>query len=149
MISVVGNNKPGRVTTSVTDLVVPATGLAINIQRNYDSLNAGTSGDFGYGWSLGTSVNLTVDPRGDVTLTLGGQRRTFYLTPQFEGFLPFYSVAFTPEPGFHGTLTDAAQGALISLTILFPTAPCGPALVEGSTIRQGMFTPIHRERRTP
>jgi RHS repeat-associated protein len=120
MISVVGNNKPGRVTTSVTDLVVPATGLAINIQRNYDSLNAGTSGDFGYGWSLGTSVNLTVDPRGDVTLTLGGQRRTFYLTPQFEGFLPFYSVAFTPEPGFHGTLTDAAPGCADLFDYLVP-----------------------------
>ena len=47
LVTVAGNYKPGRVTATVTDLVVPATGLAINIQRTYDSLNAGTSGDFG------------------------------------------------------------------------------------------------------
>jgi RHS repeat-associated protein len=110
LVTVAGNYKPGRVTATVTDLVVPATGLAINIQRTYDSLNAGTSGDFGYGWNLGINVNLTVGPDGSVTFTLGGQRRTFYLTPQPNGFLPYYDVAFTPEPGFHGTLTDSAPG---------------------------------------
>ena len=47
-------------TASVTDLVVPTNGLAINIQRNYDSLNASTSSDFGYGWSLGINTNLVV-----------------------------------------------------------------------------------------
>jgi hypothetical protein len=59
-VTVAGNYKPGRVTASVTDLIVPATGLAINIQRQYDSLNAGTSGDFGYGWNLGINTNLTI-----------------------------------------------------------------------------------------
>ena len=110
LVTVAGNYKPGRVTATVTDLVVPATGLAINIQRTYDSLNAGTSSDFGYGWSLGINTNLTVDPAGNVTFTLGGQRRTFYLTPQLNGFLSFYTAAFTPEPGFYGTLTDSASG---------------------------------------
>ena len=110
LVTVAGNYKPGRVTATVTDLVVPATGLAINIQRTYDSLNAGTSGDFGYGWNLGINVNLSVDPAGNVTFTLGGQRRTFYLTPQPMGFLPYDDVAFTPEAGFHGTLTDSAPG---------------------------------------
>ena len=109
-ITVAGNYKPGRLTATVTDLVVPATGLAINIQRTYDSLNAGTSSDFGYGWNLGINVNLTVDPAGDVTFTLGGQRRTFYLAPQFNGWLPYYDVAFSPEPGLYGTLTDSAPG---------------------------------------
>jgi YD repeat-containing protein len=111
LVTVTGNYKPGRVTATVTDLVVPATGLAINIQRNYDSLKAGTSSDFGYGWSLDTTVDLTVSPRGDVTFTLGGKRRTFYLAPQFGGlFFPYYFVAFTPEPGLSGTLTDSAPG---------------------------------------
>jgi RHS repeat-associated protein len=120
-VTVAGNNKPGRVTATVTDLVVPANGLAINIQRTYDSLNAGTSSDFGYGWSLGTNVNLTVDPPGNVTFTLGGIRRTFFLTPQFGGFfLPYYTPAFTPEPGLHGTLTDSGPGCADFFDLLLP-----------------------------
>jgi RHS repeat-associated protein len=110
LVTVTGNYKPGRLTTTVTDLVVPSNGLPINIQRSYDSLNANTSSDFGYGWSLGINVDLTVDPLGNVTFTLGGQRRTFYLTPQqacgIAGCLPWYLPIFTPEPGLHGTLTD-------------------------------------------
>jgi RHS repeat-associated protein len=122
-VTVTGNYKPGRLTTTVTDLVVPSTGLAINIQRTYDSLNAGTSSDFGYGWSLGINVNLVVDPSGNVTFTLGGQRKTFYLTPQappctIVGCLfPYYSVAFTPEPGLHGTLTDSSQGCPLDIVV--------------------------------
>jgi RHS repeat-associated protein len=109
-VTVAGNYKPGRVTATVTDLVVPATGLAINIQRTYDSLNAGTSGDFGYGWNLGINVNLAVDNAGNVTFTLGGQRKTFYLAPQNGGgFFPYYYVAYTPEPGLYGKLTDSGS----------------------------------------
>jgi RHS repeat-associated protein len=125
-VSVAGNYKPGRVTATVTDLVVPATGLAINIQRTYDSLNAATSSDFGYGWSLGINVNLVVDPAGNVTFTLGGQRKTFYFTPQMPGcspllgcFFPYYFPAYTPESGLHGTLTDSGLGCP-ALDILIP-----------------------------
>jgi RHS repeat-associated protein len=122
-VTVAGNYKPGRVTATVTDLVVPATGLAINIQRTYDSLNAATSSDFGYGWSLGINTNLVVDPVGNVTFTLGGQRRTFNLTPQEPSigiaFLPWYWPAYTPEPGLYGTLTDSGQGCP-ALDILVP-----------------------------
>jgi RHS repeat-associated protein len=110
LVTVVGNYKPGRVTSTVTDLVVPAKGLAISIQRTYDSLNANKIGDFGYGWTLGTNVNLEVNPDDNVTFTLAGQRRTFYLTPQYDGFLPFYVPVFTPEPGLHGTLFTAGSG---------------------------------------
>src|SRR5579862_7825280 len=120
LVTVAGNNKPGRVTSTVTDLVVPANGLAIQIQRTYDSLNAGTSGDFGYGWNLGTNVGLTVDPKGDVTFTLGGQRRTFYLTPQNDGFLPFYVPEFAPEAGLHGTLVDTGSGCADLFNYLVP-----------------------------
>ena len=117
-VTVVGNNKPGRVTATVTDLVVPATGLAINIQRTYDSLNAGTSGDFGYGWNLGINVNLVVDNLGNVTFTLNGQRKTFNLTPQFGNWLfPYYFVAYTPEPGLHGTLSDGGSGCALDILI--------------------------------
>jgi RHS repeat-associated protein len=127
LVTVAGNYKPGRVTATVTDLVVPATGLAINIQRTYDSLNAGASGDFGYGWNLGINVNLVVDNSGNVTFTLGGQRRTFYLTPQMTGcnvligcYFPYYFVAYTPEPGLYGMLTDGGSGCGLDLDILVP-----------------------------
>jgi RHS repeat-associated protein len=120
LVNVTGNYKPGRVTATVTDLVVPATGLAISIQRTYDSLNAATSGDFGYGWNLGINVNLSVGPDGSVTFTLGGQRRTFYLTPQPNGFLPYYTAAFTPQPGFFGTHKDSAPGCADDFDFLVP-----------------------------
>jgi YD repeat-containing protein len=123
-VTVSGNYKPGRVTATVTDLVVPVTGLPINIQRTYDSLNAGTSSDFGYGWSLGLNVNLTVDPAGDVTFTLGGQRRTFYFTPQAPSgtligpVFNYYLPAYTPEPGLTGTLSDGGTGCGNGLDLL-------------------------------
>ena len=115
-IVVAGDYKPGRVTTTVTDLVVPAPGLSIPIQRTYDSLVRSTSSDFGYGWTLGVNVQLEVSPSNDVTLTLNGQRRTFYFTPYEPGFdslpglfvpnlLGVYFSAYTPEPGMYGTLS--------------------------------------------
>jgi YD repeat-containing protein len=121
LVTVAGNYKPGRVTATVTDLVVPSTGLAINIQRTYDSLNAGTSGDFGYGWNLGINVNLTVDNAGNVTFTLNGQRKTFYLAPQYGGWLfPYYFVAYTPEQGLHGTLSDVGSSCGLVFDMVVP-----------------------------
>src|SRR5262249_42620979 len=46
LISVVGENKPGRVTFDVTDFTVPITGEPIKIGRTYDSLDRNTIGDF-------------------------------------------------------------------------------------------------------
>jgi len=116
-VTVAGSYKPGRVTATVTDLIVPATGLAINIQRSYDSLNAGSSSDFGYGWSLGLNVNLSVDSAGDVTFTLNGQRKTFSFQPlnpctSYGGCLFSWAItpAWTPEPGLHGTLASSGAG---------------------------------------
>jgi RHS repeat-associated protein len=123
LINVTGNFKPGRVTTTVTDLVVPAAGLPIQIQRTYDSLNASQSLDFGYGWSLGINVDLVVDTSGNVTFTLNGQRQTFYLTPQAPPctiigcLFPYYYVAFTPQPGLHGSLTDSSQGCPLDIVV--------------------------------
>jgi RHS repeat-associated protein len=124
-ITVSGNYKPGRVTTTVTDLVVPATGLSIQIQRTYDSLNASTIGDFGYGWNLGINLDLVVDSSGNVTFTLGGQRKTFNLTPAAPSctlagcLFPYYFVAFTPQPGAFGTLADS--GSNCPLDIVAPS----------------------------
>jgi RHS repeat-associated protein len=126
LVTVTGNYKPGRITSTVTDLVVPATGLAIQIQRTYDSLNAATSGDFGYGWNLGINVNLTVSPHGDVTFTLGGQRRTFFLTPEMPGgggctivgcLFPYYFAAYTPQPGFYGSLSASDLSCPLGIVV--------------------------------
>jgi RHS repeat-associated protein len=136
LVTVVGNYKPGRVVTTVTDLVVPVNGLPIKIQRTYDSLNASTSGDFGYGWNLSTSVDLSVDPKGDVTFTLGGIRHTFYLTPQFLGWLfPYYVPAFTAEAGFHGTLNANGAGCANLFDFLEPDGSLW------ACIGGGYFTP--------
>jgi RHS repeat-associated protein len=120
-ILVGGDYKPGRVTTTVTDLVVPAPGLPIQISRTYDSLVRGTSADFGYGWTLGVNVQLDVAANYDVTLTINGQRRTFYFTPYVPGFyldgiaqpnlLGVNFPAYTPEPGMFGTLSVWSNGS--------------------------------------
>lgn len=121
-IVVGGDYKPGRVTTSVTDLVVPAPGLPISIQRTYDLLQRSSSSDFGNGWSLGVNVQMSVSATYDVTLTLNGQRRTFYFTPYVPGdqvspgvfapnLLGVYFPAYTGEPGMYGTLTVGTSGS--------------------------------------
>ncbi len=56
LVNVVNQYKPGRVTTTVTDLVVPAKGLAINIRKRAGN-SAGSSRDFGYSWSLALSIS--------------------------------------------------------------------------------------------
>ena len=113
-LNVIGDYKPGRVTTTVTDLVVPAPGMPIQISRTYDSLVRSASGDFGYGWSLGIKVQLEIGNTQDVTLTLNGQRRTFYFTPTGT-VLGIYTPAYTAEPGMFGTLTS-------------PTSNCGDGI---------------------
>src|SRR5262249_17020323 len=121
--TVAGEYKPGRVTTSVTDLVVPAAGLPIQITRKYDSLDRNKPGDFGYGWSLSTAVKLDVNASNDVTLTINGQRRTFYFTPQANAiFSYFYLPKYTPEPGFFGSMTttgDNCFGVLVRVGSLY------------------------------
>jgi YD repeat-containing protein len=120
-ILVGGDYKPGRVTTTVTDLVVPAPGIPIQISRTYDSLVRGTSSDFGFGWTLGVNVQLDVSADYDVTLTINGQRRTFYFTPYVPGFylaglsipnmLGVSFASYTPEPGMFGSLTLTSNGS--------------------------------------
>jgi RHS repeat-associated protein len=61
-VSVQAKLKLGREQLSVTDLTIPVAGVPLTITRSYDSLAAGMSGDFGYGWRLGFGdARLTVD----------------------------------------------------------------------------------------
>ena len=41
-----GEYKPGRVVADVTDFTAPSAGLAIRIQRHYDSLERGQVSDY-------------------------------------------------------------------------------------------------------
>jgi RHS repeat-associated protein len=119
LITVTGENKPGRMTLSVTDMTVPVTGIPITIEREYDSLERNKVGDFGYGWSLEVSgPRLEVSPDHDVTLTepVTGRRVTFNFSPTSFGF-PFsffYQPTYTPEPGVFGKLASNGCGMLIN-----------------------------------
>ena len=99
-LTVIGDNKPGRITKTVTDLQVPLSGLPIAITRTYDSLNRSTVGDFGFGWALSVSVNLQVDSSFDVTFKLNGKRETFFFTPRPSSFLfPWLLLpTYNPQP---------------------------------------------------
>jgi RHS repeat-associated protein len=118
IITVTGENKPGRMTLVVTDLIVPAAGIPITIKRRYDSLERNLVGDFGYGWSLEMAgPRLEVSPDNDVTITEPGtgRRVTFNFAPRSQGF-PFnflYQPAYTPEPGVYGSLISNGCGLLV------------------------------------
>ena len=118
MITVTGENKPGRVTVSVTDMTVPVSGIPITIEREYDSLERNLIKDFGHGWALEISgPRLEVSPDNDVTITEPGtgKRVTFQFTPQSFGF-PFsflFQPMYTAEPGVFGKLSSNGCGLLI------------------------------------
>lgn len=118
-VDVTGELKLGDFTRTYTDLTIPLAGIPITITRTYNTLNASTSGDFGYGWTLSTSdaqihktvpPNLTGTPFSNSTFKDGtrvyitnpdGKREGFTFTPYFQGFLFLsgYHPAFTPDPG--------------------------------------------------
>ena len=118
VITVTGENKPGRMSIKITDLVVPVSGLPISIERKYDSLERNHIGDFGYGWSLEMSgPRLEVSPDHDVTITEPGtgRRVTFQFSPTSFGF-PFsffFQPTYLAEPGVFGTLQSNGCGLLI------------------------------------
>lgn len=131
VVSVTGDNKPGRITFSTTDLKVPLAGIPISITRTYDSLKRDTVQDFGFGWSLATGVDLQVDAANNVTFTINGQRRTFFFSPQPSSFLfPWLLIPqYVAQPGLHGTLTSDGCGALIQIQgnqVCFPNGPFQP-----------------------
>jgi RHS repeat-associated protein/uncharacterized repeat protein (TIGR01451 family) len=130
-LTVVGENKPGRVTTTVTDLQVPVGGIPISIVRAYDSLQQGQIRDFGFGWGLSIGIDLEVDPSYNVTFTLNGQRKTFFFQPQASSFLfPWLLLpTYSPEAGLHGTLTSDGCGGLLHLqssVVCFPSGAYQP-----------------------
>ncbi len=51
-LGISGQLKLGQFAFDIVDLSIPVAGATINVTRNYDTRNAGESGDFGYGWNL-------------------------------------------------------------------------------------------------
>jgi RHS repeat-associated protein len=116
-VTVVGGNKPGRMTATVTEFKVPLAGVPVTISRTYDSVERNLIQDFGYGWRLNTTVGLSVDSHMNVTFDFDGQRHTFYFTPQPSSFWFAWlqNVTYMPEPGFHGTLISDGCPAVINV----------------------------------
>jgi len=115
-VSVVGNNKPGRMTSTVTELKVPLAGIPITIARTYDSLDRNKIEDFGFGWKLGTFVDLAVDAQNNVTFNFNSQKITFFFTPKPLSFFGAWLVpAYTPQAGVHGSLASDGCGGLLRL----------------------------------
>jgi RHS repeat-associated protein len=52
-LALTGNAKPGSYQTGATDLQIPLPGqLSLSIQREFNTLDANTSGDLGFGWHI-------------------------------------------------------------------------------------------------
>jgi RHS repeat-associated protein len=131
-LNVIGENKLGRFTKTVTDMRVPVAGMAITINRTYDSLKREQVSDFGFGWALATSVDVSVDASNNVSFTFNGRRVTFFFAPQPAGF-PFsflLTPTYTPQPNLHGTLTSDGCGLFVSSALTcFP----GPGTYQPTT----------------
>ena len=128
-VNVSGYLKLGNLHLSFTDLTVPVSGIPITITRTYDSLNASTSSDFGYGWTLSESnYQLKVDTNGDGQLSSFGDTVPFTINTRViitkpdgteEGFtfepqavtdpyglvVEYYTPYFQPDQGVTDTLT--------------------------------------------
>jgi RHS repeat-associated protein len=128
-VNVTGVLKLGDFTLSFTDLSVPVAGIPITLTRTYNTLQAGQSGDFGYGWRLGygdTQLQTSVPKTGEeeelglfngfsygskVYVTLpGGKREMFTFEPApapglIGGFLGIIYPKFVAEPGVTDTLS--------------------------------------------
>ena len=61
-VTVLGNLKPGRYTTTYQDLAVPVGGFQMEVRRTYDSIDP-SNGDFGVGWRMSVSNFRTAPNR--------------------------------------------------------------------------------------
>src|SRR5262249_61954466 len=78
LLDVPGSAKLGNFRLTFTDLQVPVAGIPITVTRIYDTLDTSTSGDFGFGWTLGVKdarIHETVPQTGDGFGTTGAAFR--------------------------------------------------------------------------
>ncbi len=120
-LNVSGEYKPGRFTTTFTDLTVPVGGIPLTVSRVYDSFDP-RPGDFGPGWRLGLPGRVTDTAREQPLEGLGVDSRIYVTRPDgkrsgfrvFAAPYPLFTfivdVHFLPEPGVTDTL-DIPGGA--------------------------------------
>ena len=127
-LEVSGNLKLGNFTLSFTDMQIPVAGIPITVGRTYDSLDANSQNDFGFGWRLDVGntrlrTSLAPDPQADigvypafvpgtrVYITLpGGKREGFTFNPGAApglkgSFLNILAPDFLSDPDVTDTLS--------------------------------------------
>ena len=136
-VEVAGELKVGNFQLSFTDLVIPVAGIPIEITRVYDTLQADTEGEFGFGWRLefrdtdlqvnlpesgledfgiftayqtGTRVYLNVPGEGRQGFTFNPDIRVL---PGFGNNLALATPRFTADPGVTSTLSVGRSGSLV------------------------------------
>ena len=164
LVDVTGELKIGNFVLSFTDLSIPVAGIPITVARTYDSLNASSASDFGFGWRLEfadadirTSVaktqaeeDLIYNPFYDgarVYVTLpGGKREGFTfrlnLAPGVAGtYLGIYEGKFVADSGVTSTLTAETYqlrsneyGEALEYLSAFPWNPLSPTFGGGLTL---------------
>ena len=111
-LSVEGNAKLGNFRLEFEDLNIPLAGIAIQIKRVYDTLDASYGGDFGFGWHLETAnpriretVRVSAAEQAGVDWLFGAnpfrQGTRVYLTNP-EGRRVGFTFDPVPEPGLFG-----------------------------------------------
>ncbi|WP_325316009.1 DUF6531 domain-containing protein [Microcoleus sp. PH2017_28_MFU_U_A] len=135
-VNVAGDLKLGNFRLSFTDLSVPVAGIPINVTRTYDSLNANSSDDFGYGWRMefrdtDLKTSLKADPtyeelgintvpfdsKTKVFITLpGGKRETFTFKPT-PHHLNQYLGGAGPGAQMFKPAFESQKGSTMTLTV--------------------------------
>ncbi len=137
-VNVAGGLKLGNFQLSFTDLQIPLTGIPISVTRTYDSLNASSSDDFGFGWrlefrdtDLRTSLgpdelfeqlgirSQTFDDRTRVYITLpGGERQAFTFAPTIDPISLFFpNVDLGGDPTIYRSAFRGDAGVTSTLEI--------------------------------
>ncbi|MBE9098367.1 putative Ig domain-containing protein [Vacuolonema iberomarrocanum] len=138
-VNVGGALKLGNFTLSFTDLGIPLSGIPISVTRTYDSLNANTTDDFGYGWrlefrdtdlrtSLGRDEQFeqlgirsqAFDEETRVYVTLpGGQRQGFTFAPKRAPISQFLPSVDGADTGFYEPAFEADPGVTSTLSVKY------------------------------
>ncbi len=144
-INLDGKLKLGNLNLSFVDLEVPLAGIPITITRNYDSLRARTSSEFGYGWRLGLgTTTLAVHMAGDTTLGWGNVA-PFRANSRVVVSLPDGSTAgFTFKPYMASTDCGPNLNASIASRTYAPYFEPDPGVKD--QLRVDLRTPVYLQR---
>jgi len=121
--------KLGNFALSFTDMTIPVAGFPITVQRSYDTLNAKTKGDFGYGWSLDVfsgklEVALSDNPENNFWKNFGYQPAIKYgsaITLTLPGG-ETQSFTAVPVPIDDASVEGGSAGGVLGLANLFAIA---------------------------